>query len=95
MSSGARFTLRLDAELKEWLEAEAARQDRSVAWLAKRAIETMKEEADAFERIVAEAVAEADDGVFVSSEAAHAWFDALETDPDTPPPEPDIFLKRA
>jgi predicted transcriptional regulator len=95
MSSGARFTLRLDAELKEWLEAEAARQDRSVAWLAKRAIEKMKEEADVFDRIVEEAAAEADDGVFVSSEAVHAWFDALEADPNAPPPEPDVFLKRA
>lgn len=34
----SRFTMRLDADLKDWLETEARRQDRSAAWLAKQAI---------------------------------------------------------
>jgi hypothetical protein len=60
----------------------------------RRYVQQRTEEADAFDRIVEVAVAEAEDGVFVSAEAVHAWFDALETDPNTPPPEPDIFLKQ-
>ncbi|MFN0115023.1 MAG: CopG family ribbon-helix-helix protein [Paracoccaceae bacterium] len=95
MASGARFTLRLDAELKQWLEAEAARQDRSVAWLAKRAIETMKADAEHRRRAIRAAIAEADKGVFVSGEAVNRWMDSWDTDAELPPPEPDIFLKKA
>ena len=42
-----RFTMRLDPELKDWLESEAKRQDRSAAYLAKQAIQAMKDEAEA------------------------------------------------
>ena len=95
MGNEARFTLRLDAELKQWLEAEALRQDRSVAWLAKRAIEAMKADADERRQAIREAVAEADKGVFISSEAMHRWMDGWDSDNELPPPEPDVFLKKA
>ena len=95
MTSSARFTLRLEPELKEWLEAEAARQDRSVAWLAKKAIAAMKVDAEDRRRAIREALAEADKGVFVSSEAVNAWMDSWDTDNELPPPEPDTFMKRA
>ena len=93
MTNSARFTLRLEPELKEWLEAEAERQDRSVAWLAKKAIAAMKDDQEAFDRAVDEAVAEAEDGVFVSGEAVHRWLESWGTESELPMPKPDIFLK--
>lgn len=40
------------------------------------------------------AIREADKGVFVSSEKVHDWMRQLETDPDAPLPEPDVFLNQ-
>lgn len=37
------------------------------------------------------AIAEADKGVFVSSEAVHRWMESWDTDNELPMPEPDIF----
>lgn len=90
-----RFTMRLDPDLKDWLEAEAKRRDRSAAYLAKQAIRTMKEESDAKAQMIRDAVAEADKGVFVSEEAMTAWFESLETENELPEPQTDVFLQRA
>jgi predicted transcriptional regulator len=90
----ARFTLRLDPELKQWLEDEAELQDRSAGWLAKRAIETMKRASEARRQLVQDAVSEADKGVFVSSEAVHAWMETWDTDREALPPQPDVFVTR-
>lgn len=90
--SNARFSLRLDPELKEWLEREAARQDRSVAWLAKQAIETMKDSIEARRKMVRDAVAQADEGTFVSQEAVHDWMATWDTERETPVPAPNVFL---
>lgn len=90
-----RFTMRLDAELKDWLEAEARRQDRSAAYLAKQAIQALKEKTEAKAQMIREAVAEADKGAFISEEAMTAWFESLGTDHELSEPEPDIFLNRA
>ena len=89
-----RFTMRLDPELKDWLETEAKRKDRSAAYLAKQAIQAMKDETEARARMFREAVAEADKGVFISEEKMTAWFESLGTDNELPEPEPDVFLSR-
>jgi predicted transcriptional regulator len=89
-----RFTMRLEPELKDWLETEAKRQDRSAAYLAKQAIRSMKEQSDAKAQMIREAIAEADKGVFISEEKMTAWFESLDTENELPEPEPDVFLHR-
>lgn len=89
------FTMRLDPELKDWLEAEAKRQDRSAAYVAKQAIQSLKEETEAKAQIISEAIAEADKGVFISEDAMNAWMDSWDTDAELPPPEPDIFPQQS
>jgi predicted transcriptional regulator len=91
----ARFTLRLDPELKQWLEEEALRRDRSAGWLAKQAIENMKQATELNRQIIEEAIQEADKGVFVSQEAVHAWMETWDTEHEAPVPKPDVFLHRA
>ena len=91
----ARFTMRLDPELKDWLETEAKRKDRSAAYLAKQAIQTMKNESEAKAQIIREAIAEADRGVFISEEKMNAWMDSWDTENELPTPEPDIFPRQS
>ena len=76
-------------------ETEAKRKDRSAAYLAKQAIQAMKDETEARARMFREAVAKADKGVFISEEKMTAWFESLGTDNELPEPEPDVFLNRA
>ncbi len=85
------FTMRLDEDLKSNLEAEAKLEDRSASYLATRAIRLMIEAKAAKRRIIEEAVAEADKGVFISEEKMTAWFMSLGTENELPEPEPDIF----
>lgn len=86
-----RFTMRLEPELKDWLEVEAKRQDRSASYLAKQAIIALKEKTEAKAQIIREAIAEADKGIFISEEKMNAWMDSWDTDGELPPPQPDIF----
>jgi predicted transcriptional regulator len=44
-------------------------------------------------RLLSERIAEADKGVFISSEAMHRWVESWGTENELPPPEPDVFLK--
>jgi predicted transcriptional regulator len=92
MAASDRLSLRLDPELKQWLEEEAARRDRSAGWLAKEAILALREKSESLRRIIEEAEADADRGHFVSQEAAHRWMDRLEAGFNDPPPEEDIHL---
>jgi predicted transcriptional regulator len=90
----ARFSLRLDAELKDWVEKEAERRDRSAGYIVAEAIRLQKQ-ADEHEALVMAArIAEADTGVFISEEAMTKWFLSLGTDNELPEPEPDIFVNR-
>lgn len=86
-----RFTMRLDVELKDWLETEAKRQDRSAAYLAKQAIQAAKDRSEAKREFIREAIAEADKGVFISAEKMSTWMESWDTEGELPPPEPDIF----
>ena len=90
----ARFTLRLDPDLKQWLEDEALRQDRSAGWVAKQAIETMKQASEMRQHLIDAAVGDAEAGAFVSQQAVHAWMETWDTANETPLPQPDIFLRR-
>lgn len=83
--------MRLEPELKEWLEEEAKQKDRSAGYIAAQAIAAQKSRSEARQRIISEAVAEADKGVFISDEKMTAWVMSLGTDHELPEPEPDIF----
>ena len=50
----------------------------------------MPEPAAALRAIIDAALAEADTGVFISSEAMHAWMATWDTPEESPPPAPDI-----
>jgi len=84
------FSLRLDASVKERLDEEARRLDRSSSWLATKAIEAFLEAGEAKKRAIEAAVAEADKGEFISSEAMTRWIDSWDTDDELPEPEVDI-----
>jgi predicted transcriptional regulator len=90
-----RFTMRLEPELKDWLEGEAKRKDRSASYLAKQAIRELKEKTEAKARMIQDAIEQADKGVFVSEDKMTAWFESLGTDNELPEPKPDVFLNRS
>lgn len=85
------FSLRIDTKLKSRLEKEAAREDRSAAYIAQKAITEFVEAREARRKILDEAFAEADKGVFVSGEAVRKWMESWDTGHELPMPEPDIF----
>lgn len=87
--------MRLEPELKDWLETEARRQDRSAAYLAKQAISQMKAQTEAKHRVITLALQEADKGVFISEESMNAWMDSWDTENELPAPMPDVFPHRA
>ena len=75
--------------------AEARRQDRSAAWLAKQAIEGLKRSTEAKRLMIREAVASADQGSFVSQQAVHKWLDTWDTEHESAPPKPDVHFHRS
>jgi predicted transcriptional regulator len=83
-------SLRLDDETRARLAAEAARLDRPAAQVATRAIRSWLDAQDALRRQIDAAVEEADQGVFVSSEAVGAWMDSWGSEHEASLPEPDI-----
>jgi predicted transcriptional regulator len=88
----ARFSLRLEPELKAWLEDEAKRKDRSAGYIATQAIQSLKDATEARTRLIEDAIKEADKGVFISEEAMTKWVMSWDTENELPMPEPDIFL---
>ncbi len=89
----ARFSMRLESELKDWLEEEAKRHDRSAGYIAVQAIKNMKEAKERKRQMIEEAIVEAGKGVFISEEKMTEWFLSLGTDNELPEPKPDVFLK--
>lgn len=87
------FSLRLDAAIKARLEDEARRADRSASWVATRAIEAFLDANAAKRQAIEVALAEAESGAFVSSEAVANWMDSWGAD-ERPAPEPDIAPQR-
>jgi predicted transcriptional regulator len=89
------FTMRLDPELKDWLESEAKRKDRSAAYVAKQAMLDLKNKTETKAQMIQEAVTQADKGVFISEDKMTAWFESLGTDHELPEPEADISSNQA
>lgn len=86
------LSLHVTAETKRELEEHARQLNVSVAEIAERAIASYLEIPARERAILKERLAEADKGVFISSEAMLDWMERLETDIDAPAPEPDVFL---
>ena len=82
------FTLRLDPETKEALEAEARIRDRSAAWLAKQAITEMLDREAYMREQVRLAMEQADRGELVDGETVLAWLDRWADGHDEPCPVP-------
>lgn len=90
--ASARFSMRLEPELKNWLEEEAKRKDRSAGYIATEAIQSLKQATEQKRKIIRDAMGEADKGEFISEEAMTEWFLSLGTDNELSEPEPDIFI---
>ena len=85
-----RLSLRIDADLKKSLEQEARREERSTSYLAAKAIEAMLRGRAEKRAAIRAAIAEADEGAFISQDAMDAWISSWDTDRELPPPKPDI-----
>ncbi|WP_187969670.1 CopG family ribbon-helix-helix protein [Aquibium microcysteis] len=86
------LSLHVTAETKRELEEHARQLNVSVAEIAERAIASYLEIPARERAILKERLAEADKGVFISSEAMMRWMESWDTDEELPPPEPDVFL---
>lgn len=82
---------RLEPKLQERLEEAAQDDGRSATEIASDVITAFLDARDARRLDLAEAIAEADKGIFVSSEAVERWMASWDTDHELPMPEPDIF----
>ncbi|CAA6821932.1 MAG: Unknown protein [uncultured Thiotrichaceae bacterium] len=85
------LSLRIDAEIKERIEQEAKSLDRSSSYVVLQAISSYLKGKDEKRKAIAEAIAEADKGVFISQESMGKWVDSWGTDNELPPPEADIY----
>ncbi len=88
----ARLSLRIDAELKNHLELEAKREERSASFLAIKAIESMLRDRAEKRAASRSAIQEADRGAFISQDAMDAWVASWGTDTETAAPPADLKL---
>src|SRR5262249_41051924 len=87
----ASVPFRLKPGLEHRLEEAAESEDVSASDMASEAIEAFLYARDARRRDLRAAIAEAEKGIFVSSEAVERWMASWDTDHELPMPEPDIF----
>ena len=87
-----RLSLRIDANLKKDLEREARREERSVSYLAVKAIESILRERAEKRAAIRAAVSEAEEGAFISQEAMDAWVSSWGENSELPPPKPDVQM---
>lgn len=86
------LSLHLSPDVRRKLEEEARAQDISASDLVGRAIQSYFEICESEREVLRQRVAEADKGVFISSEAMHRWIESWGSEKELPPPEPDVFL---
>ncbi len=85
------LSLRIDSEIKERIEQEAKILDRSSSYVVVQAITSYLKARNIKREAIAEAIVEADKGVFISQKSMGKWVDSWGTDNALMPPEPDIF----
>lgn len=84
------YSIRLDDELRQSLEHEAAIEDRPATQLAVRAIRSMLEAKAAKRAAVEAALKQAERGRFISAEAMNDWIDSWDQENEGPAPKADI-----
>jgi predicted transcriptional regulator len=85
------LSVRVPDELKERLEYLSRATKRSKAYLATEALTDYVKKNAWKAKELQQALDEADKGIFVSHEAMIRWVDALASDQELEPPEPDIL----
>jgi predicted transcriptional regulator len=88
------FSVRLDEDVKERLDREARREDRSAGYIINKAVGQYLDQKDWFRKEMEAAIAEADKGEFISWEKIRDWTRSWGTENELPPPEPDVFLNK-
>ena len=73
------------------LAAEAALEKRAAGEVARSAIDEYIDRKIHVRRLLREAAAEAERGVFISGEAVEAWMESWDGDNELPEPQPDIY----
>jgi predicted transcriptional regulator len=89
--SSATFSVRLPDDLRQAVDDYARATNRSRAFVIKEAVSGFMEEQSAYLAAIDEALAEGDEGGYVSGEAVIEWLESWGTDNVKPSPEPDIF----
>ena len=87
------FSLRLDPDLKTKLKREAELLNRSESFIATTAIKNYLSACEQKRNAIDAAVAQADKGNFISSQAMGAWVDSWGTDNELALPEIDARIK--
>jgi len=87
------FSLRIDSEIKTQLEQEAKETERSVSYIAVKAIKEYLKTREYKKLAIDAAIKEADKGEFISHKSMRAWMASLGTDQELPRPKPDVFHK--
>ncbi|WP_428354229.1 CopG family ribbon-helix-helix protein [Methyloprofundus sp.] len=85
------FSMRLPEELKNSLKEISSITHRSQSQIAAKAITEYVERNEWKIKAIADAVKEADKGVFISHESMEAWVDSIGTKNELEPPKADIF----
>ncbi len=86
MPSTPPFSLRLAPKLKERLQKEAERSDRSLGYVAQKAIESYLDSKEEKRAAIRAALERADRGQFVPGEEVRAWIESWDTDNELPMP---------
>jgi predicted transcriptional regulator len=89
--SASTFSVRLPEDLRKAVDDYAHATKRSRAFVVKEAVAGFMEEQSAYLAAIDEALAEGDEGGYVSGEAVIEWLESWGTDNVKPSPEPDIF----
>ena len=87
------FSLRLDADTKTRLKKEAELLNRSESFIATTAIKNYLSAREQKRKAIDAAVAQAEQGNFISSQAMGAWVDSWGTDKEQALPELDATIK--
>lgn len=89
------FSMRIDPDLKARLDLAAQSDERPASYIATKAIEEYLDARDAKNQAIAQALAEAEKGEFISEAAMSAWIDSWDTDLEIEAPVPDIKASAA
>ena len=85
------FSIRIDEALKARLEQAAATEDRSLSYLAQKAISAFLDERDFKSQEIRRAFDDAQTGDFISDEAMNAWVDSWGSPDESPTPKADVL----